>query len=563
MCLNPIPRPNTNRTRQERLTRFYSGKPVPVVATSKVGNKIAANARAFGKDGDSAYIYVPCGYCPECVAAKQHALIQRVQSESKYNHLFFCTLTYDNKHLPHLELQVPRVRTEHGSYVPTQPVKTDGCLQLFYDNPEDIPQDVIDQLNARDREIDDSLAMAFDCLDGLRLGHDTEVQNPLVDPSIIDSVTGEIIDDDYETVRLPYADIHHIQLLMKNLRDNDAADGRELRYICVSELGKANGRPHFHILFIVEKHDDDYEWFNGVYRVKPSVSYNLERRLWQSVFKYWAINVGTRKNPVYEKLFTYRKRFYGQKCYTNFDLHYVDPTKTTDGTSNVAYYVTKYIMKGSARERRRQQFLRLNLDETQYRAAWDTIKCRCTMSKGLGLDARFYTVDKTICEHNPQFSCCDYANYLRDVISSSDDLPPDDLASPPPVVYKVVQRRIMVPNFELAQSIRENLARDAGISPGPIFIDPTGHHRPLSHYYQRFGFIYTDQAFLDIYLNYDDSLDIPHYAWTKDAKDEAFRKHEKRLQVIDCNSTFDTSPALLWGGETNIDDNNHSRVYGF
>lgn len=52
------------------------------------------------KDTVSAFINVPCGHCSECVAIRQMSYVQRLQLESKKNHLFFCTLTYNNESLP-------------------------------------------------------------------------------------------------------------------------------------------------------------------------------------------------------------------------------------------------------------------------------------------------------------------------------------------------------------------------------------------------------------------------------------------------------------------------------
>lgn len=549
MCLNPIIRPNTSRTLSDRVTRFYNGKPVTVLASSKLGNKIEANAKAYGKD-TGAFIYVPCGHCSECVAVKQHSFVQRIQSEAEYNHLFFCTLTYDNKHLPILELEVPVVERDGETCVPAE---TSGSL---FDNVSS------SQLSPADAE---SFLANAGFGDDVSI-RDTHYQTPKGNwlpktPAGIESRPDEP-DIRYDTVKLPFADIHHIQLLMKNLRDNNPVDGRCLRYVCVSELGKANGRPHFHILFLVEKRPDDYEWFNGIYRIKPSVSYNLESGLYRAVFKYWAINVGTRKNPVYEKLFTYRKRFFGNRVYTNFDLHYVDPSKTKAGVSSVIYYVTKYLMKGSKRDARRQQFLRLNLTESEYRVAWDTIKCRMTCSKGLGLDARMETIETEVPYKNPKCDACDYATYLRDIITLSDDLPGDTLDLPSPVVYKTVKRRLLIPNFDLATKLRKNLTRDVGTAPGPIFISPDGKHRPLSHYYQKKSYIYTTLAFLDIYLNYDDTNFTPHCYLPKEKKEELEAKHAKRLRAMECNSTFDTSPALLWAGNNRIDENNKFTCYG-
>lgn len=54
------------------------------------------------KDTESAFINVPCGVCPECVAVRQMSYIQRLQMEELNNHLFFCTLTYNDESMPYL-----------------------------------------------------------------------------------------------------------------------------------------------------------------------------------------------------------------------------------------------------------------------------------------------------------------------------------------------------------------------------------------------------------------------------------------------------------------------------
>lgn len=54
------------------------------------------------KDCDSQYLSIPCGHCPECIAVKQMYWVQRIKMESLKNYVFFCTLTYDNAHLPSL-----------------------------------------------------------------------------------------------------------------------------------------------------------------------------------------------------------------------------------------------------------------------------------------------------------------------------------------------------------------------------------------------------------------------------------------------------------------------------
>lgn len=75
MCVRPITIPNPN------------------YGLSKVGF-------GFMKDCVSKFITVPCGHCPECIANKQMQFVQRIQMEELENHLFYCTLTYNNESLP-------------------------------------------------------------------------------------------------------------------------------------------------------------------------------------------------------------------------------------------------------------------------------------------------------------------------------------------------------------------------------------------------------------------------------------------------------------------------------
>lgn len=490
------------------------------------------------KDTVNQFMAVPCGHCPDCIAAKQSALVQRAEVESKSHHVFFATLTYDNKHLPYAEIKVP-CQKAHDQSRPGPLFDAAAFLQ----ERESFTS------TADDFEIESLLEDALDdCLSNFQT-------------VALDDITPDDVDEgQYETIRMPYADIHHIQLLMKNIRDNNPVDGREIKYICVSELGKTNGRPHFHVLLFVEHRPAD---FNGDGTIKAHVMYDLEQKLWRAFFKYWAINIGTRKNPVYERLFTYRKRFLGSRVYTNFDLHWVNPgrfhssDKPCPDKNSVVYYVTKYMMKQSDKEQRRQQFLALHLTEDDYREFWNTIKCRVTISKGLGLNARFYTIDKTIETYAP---LCQYADFLASV-QEDDDLPPDDVSWQSQKIVTTVKRRIMVPDFETAQWIRGNLTNKVGEEIGPVYKADDGTHKPLAHYYQRFSYIFTDKDAITIWLNAPaDKIneDFARKNMSKERKDELFQKLKTQRETVERNSTFDTSPALLWGSEA--DDNNNPRM---
>lgn len=75
MCISPIRIRNPN----------YGNK-------SKLISKLA--------DTSSLFINVPCGHCSECIAVRQMSIIQRVQMEELENHIFFCTLTYNDDAMP-------------------------------------------------------------------------------------------------------------------------------------------------------------------------------------------------------------------------------------------------------------------------------------------------------------------------------------------------------------------------------------------------------------------------------------------------------------------------------
>ena len=109
MCLNPIIRPNPNYGRR------------------RIG-------LMFMKDCENKHIYVPCGHCPDCIAMRQAQIVQRCDAESRENHVFFCTLTYDNKHIPESPLRKDENGTLLGRNQPRAggSPKTDERKQVTY-----------------------------------------------------------------------------------------------------------------------------------------------------------------------------------------------------------------------------------------------------------------------------------------------------------------------------------------------------------------------------------------------------------------------------------------------
>lgn len=329
-------------------------------------------------DTKAQMLSIRCGYCSECIAQKQLYLVQRVQMESLDREFFFCTLTYDNEHLP-----------------------------------------------------------------------------------VITTSTG------YD---IAFADYRHIQLLIKRMTNERFPN---LRTVAVSEFGSKKGRPHFHLLFSLPRAEcPDY-----------NSCLSKECELYEYVFNHWAINVGSKRKPLYEPLFTYVERWKNGKLYKNFDLHYVAPSLTSGGVSDVAFYVLKYMLKASPREVRLQQALRLNLPEDEYETVWDLVKPRCVKSLGFGLSPTF---DGRKIIPSPHV-----VDYIRNCVSST-------------------PREFGFPWY---------FAPDSGI------------HFPLSYYYRSKPIFYNSQDALDFYykkLNPDEfnprtSVEI----------NNAYEKFKKRYALAD------------------------------
>lgn len=64
----------------------------------------------FLHDCTSLYMRVPCGHCPSCIATKQMYLLQRFYMQSMNSYVFFSTFTYDDAHLPSLEVNGFNIR---------------------------------------------------------------------------------------------------------------------------------------------------------------------------------------------------------------------------------------------------------------------------------------------------------------------------------------------------------------------------------------------------------------------------------------------------------------------
>lgn len=274
-CYSPIMIKNPCKGTDKVITSGYlpNGKPY---------YRSIDNFWSLSKDVTSDYIPVGCGVCPYCIQKKQLGIAQRIQMEATKNYLFFCTLTYDNEHLPTL--------TTSQGY----------------------------------------------------------------------------------TIR--YASQEHITNFIKRLRKHSVFP-RPFRVFYCSERGSLHARPHFHLIFLMPKFKDDDPLYAS------SLTY-----LFDGVKSEWTVNVGTRKNPIYEPLFTYVSKFVGGKLRRNYDFHYVEPKYTDGGILDCAFYVCKYMLKSSKHDRDLQIALKNNLPPSEYYEVWNKVKSRLNYSLFFGLN---------------------------------------------------------------------------------------------------------------------------------------------------------------------------------
>lgn len=469
-------------------------------------------------DTEHVNINIPCGHCPECIAAKQTSWVQRMTEEAKYNHFFFVTLTYDDKHLPKLLIKRSNIENDLLSEPVSEPLLD---LTDLYDEDCHLVEGAGEALESigfikrRDPSFNDLTNF--------------NIKRPYESPE-----TSTLDPTGPEVITIKYADIHHLQLMFKRMRDNNTM-GRDFRYISVSERGSKGARPHFHIIFLVPKQPGDSY---------PQIQ-ELESRLKDMLLQYWSTNIGTRKCPVYERNFTYRQRWIAGKLYRNFDCHYVQPNLTTNGVANVAYYVTKYIFKESPREEQLRKLLFANLvqtdddgnrDLTQYKLIWDIVKSRMVCSKGLGIDGAFVSVESA---RDRELSIPEYAEALcqRDAaLYLSQDLPADDYELAPVPCFKVVykKKRILVPNFDLIQYLKDNalLEKERGVA---IYVAHNGEHLLLSQYYKKRVLSLYDLT--DLYYSWDQNK----YPDTHDrrlSQEEYDKKYARLERSRKLNSQF-------------------------
>lgn len=180
-----------------------------------------------------------------------------------------------------------------------------------------------------------------------------------------------------------YTEYSDVQLMFKRFRDSGVLD-REFRYLCVNEYGDLFGRPHIHILLFVAKRLDD----------TSATPHFIECALFNRLGYFFSRNIGTRKHPIYEPLFTYRMRFTSKGVKTNYFVKYVEPTDTSNiYTSNIAdsdtfvktiRYLIGYVNKGSSLDNYISKVIDDLNDAILKKKLRNILKSKVRFSKGFG-----------------------------------------------------------------------------------------------------------------------------------------------------------------------------------
>lgn len=165
-----------------------------------------------------------------------------------------------------------------------------------------------------------------------------------------------------------YADVSDWQKMIKMIRKHE--DLPPFKYFLVSEYGGKRHRPHFHAILSFPKDDTQ----------TLADRWSFEIKLNHIFMKNWRTNVGSSRKPIWKPLFEYhctRKR-------RNFDLHYCDPSSSTKGLDDVAFYVSKYVLKFDKWADKFKAKLYFNLPEDEYKEALKVFYPKKLISKGFG-----------------------------------------------------------------------------------------------------------------------------------------------------------------------------------
>lgn len=153
----------------------------------------------------------------------------------------------------------------------------------------------------------------------------------------------------------------------------------KFKYYAVSEYGGRRHRPHFHVIFALDKLRGSTP--QETYMLNKSREINLHDK----VLAEWRRNIGSSRCPEYIPLCTYIfDRNTGRR---NFDFHFVSALNNsytnTDAMDNTAFYVSKYVLKLSQYELNLKRYLFATHPE-EFSELWKHFGTRSYMSKSFG-----------------------------------------------------------------------------------------------------------------------------------------------------------------------------------
>ena len=214
---------------------------------------------------------------------------------------------------------------------------------------------------------------------------------------------------------------------------------------------------------------------------------NAEKIIHEVMLENWQRNVGSTKKPEYKNLCNYRCVWNARKQQfdRNYDCQWVERNVLNNNGEDATWYIMKYALKDSGKERRRQQALKLNLPQEEYLKAWETIRTKAFYSKYFGLDAR--------------------------------------------EEYKDPFDKIGI-NPEIAKDIRKGIEFGKGKMPFPLWINPNnGRVFVLCEYYKKYFYNVRD---MNAYFEHEEQKRLEQQTKYRQLKTEHYERKNHRDQEI-------------------------------
>lgn len=197
--------------------------------------------------------------------------------------------------------------------------------------------------------------------------------------------------------QLPVVDFHDFDNLVRFARINKVIP--PFKYLVCSEYGHNFHRPHIHYLIFIPKRSSD----------TPSTPFEYQESWIRHMKLYWARNHGSRKNPVWTLNSQFIRIWRHGRLNSTYDCRAVVPSEQSlrlspdqyeQDESNVAFYVTKYVLKFDPFVQRTQRWLRLNLSPEEYKSVWSQFRPQIRCSKFFGSDPSHASKIKDDIQHS-------------------------------------------------------------------------------------------------------------------------------------------------------------------